>query len=232
LVGVGDPDGRSAAHKPVATVRQVGEPEEADMTTTPSRRLRLVGGLAPVVGLLVLSPIAAEYHPHPGLGISAGHLGFVAGFMIMTIAAPIAVVEAFVPDRADRPWLGRTGLTVIGLLYLLGAGFVFAYDTRPRGFLIAPAQLIGTAPGGRRSRRGRPGADRHPEPGARQLGRGRHERGGAGPAGWAAAGLVPAVGLGAASTCCWPPPVPWWPPWPPPSSSLTPWGTRHQRSGT
>jgi hypothetical protein len=65
--------------------------------------------------------------------------------MIMTIAAPIAVVEAFVPDRADRPWLGRTGLTVIGLLYLLGAGFVFAYDTRPRGFLIAPAQLIGTA---------------------------------------------------------------------------------------
>ena len=65
--------------------------------------------------------------------------------MIMTIAAPIAVVEAFVPRRADRPWLGRIGLTVIGLLYLLGAGFVFAYDTRPRGFLIAPAQLIGTA---------------------------------------------------------------------------------------
>ena len=63
----------------------------------------------------------------------------------MTIAAPIAVVEAFVLDRADRPWLGRMGLTVIGLLYLLGAGFVFAYDTRPRGFLIAPAQLVGTA---------------------------------------------------------------------------------------
>jgi hypothetical protein len=122
--------------------------------------------------------------------------------MIMTIAAPIAVVEAFVPDRADRPWLGRTGLTVIGLLYLLGAGFVFAYDTRPRGFLIAPAQLIGTAvvvaalvvaalalprrtAGGARPR------------GARDLGRGRHERGGAGPAGWAAAGLVQAVGLGA-----------------------------------
>ena len=63
----------------------------------------------------------------------------------MTIAAPIAVVEAFVSDRADRPWLGRMGLTVIGLLYLLGAGFVLAYDTRPRGFLIAPAQLVGTA---------------------------------------------------------------------------------------
>jgi hypothetical protein len=114
--------------------------------------------------------------------------------MIMTIAAPIAVVEAFVPDRADRPWLGRTGLTVIGLLYLLGAGFVFAYDTRPRGFLIAPAQLIGTAvvvaalvvaaPAPHRGRglvqagaapvagrRRRLGADRHPEPGARDLGR-------------------------------------------------------------
>jgi hypothetical protein len=69
----------------------------------------------------------------PGLGISASHLGFVAGFMIMTIAAPIAVVEAFVPDRADRPWLGRIGLTVVGLLYLLGAGFVFA-----RGWPASP----------------------------------------------------------------------------------------------
>jgi hypothetical protein len=41
------------------------------------------------------------------------------------------------------------------------------------------------------------GAVRHPEPGARDLGRGRHERRCAGPAGWAAAGLVQAVGLGA-----------------------------------
>ena len=57
------------------------------------------------------------------------------------------MVDAFVPDRADRPWPGRIGLTVIGLLYLLGAGFVFAYDTRPRGFLIAPAQLIVAALG-------------------------------------------------------------------------------------
>ena len=81
----------------------------------------------------------------PGLGISASHLGFVAGYVIMTIAAPIAVVEALVSDRADQPWLGRVGLTVIGLLYLLGAGVVFAYDTRPRGFLAAPVQLIVTA---------------------------------------------------------------------------------------
>jgi hypothetical protein len=201
------------------------------MATTRDRRLPLLGRLVPVAGLLVLSPIAAEYlsgyqafnplallanlgifvplygtvavlvrevtrrtgrgwptilllgaafglvqaglidqslfNPGyldnddpawaqawreerratliPGLGISASHLGFVGGFMIMTVAAPIAVVEALVPDRADRPWLGWAGLTVVGLLYLLGAGVVFAYDTRPRGFLIAPAQLIGTA---------------------------------------------------------------------------------------
>jgi hypothetical protein len=200
------------------------------MTTTRNRRIPLLGRLAPVVGLLVLSPIAAEYlsgyqvfnplvllgylgifvplygtvavlireltrragrgwptilllgaafglvqaglidqslfNPGyldnddptwaqawrqerqatliPGLGISASHLGFVAGYLIMTIAAPIAVVEAFVPHRAERPWLGRVGLAVIGLLYLLGAGVVFAYDTLPRGFLIAPAQFIGT----------------------------------------------------------------------------------------
>jgi hypothetical protein len=82
----------------------------------------------------------------PGLGISASQLlGFVGGHMIMTFAAPIAVIEGCVPRLADRPWLGRIGLTVIGLLYLLGAGFVFIYDTRPRGFLAAPAQPIGTA---------------------------------------------------------------------------------------
>jgi hypothetical protein len=62
LVGVGDPDGRSAARNPVAAVRQVGEPEESiDMTATRERRLALMGRLAPVVGLLVLFPIAAEY---------------------------------------------------------------------------------------------------------------------------------------------------------------------------
>lgn len=82
----------------------------------------------------------------PGLAISASQLvTFVGGHMIMTFAAPIAVVEGCVPRLADRPWLGRIGLTVIGLLYLAGAGVVFAYDTLPRGFLTAPAQLIGTA---------------------------------------------------------------------------------------
>jgi hypothetical protein len=127
LVGVGDPDGRSAARTPVATVRHLGGSEEGiKLTTTRGRRLGLLGRLGPVAGLLVLSPIAAEY---------------LSGY----VAAPIAVVEALVPDRADRPWLGRTALTVIGLLYLLGAGVVFAYDTRPRGFLLAPTQLLGTA---------------------------------------------------------------------------------------
>jgi hypothetical protein len=81
----------------------------------------------------------------PGLDVSASHLlGFVTGHMIMTFAAPIAVVEGAVPRLADRPWLGRAGLTAIGLLYLLGAVVVYVYDTSPRGFLAAPAQLVGT----------------------------------------------------------------------------------------
>ena len=84
FVGVGDPDGRSAAHKPVATVRYVGEPEESiDMTATRDRRLQLLGGSAPVVGLLVLSPIAAEYLSGYQVFnplVLLGYLAFASGF--------------------------------------------------------------------------------------------------------------------------------------------------------
>ena len=200
------------------------------MTAKRNRQLPPLGGLAPVVGLLVLSPIAAEYLSgyqvfHPlvllgYLGIFIPLYGTVAVLIrevtrrtgrgwptILLLGAAFGLIQAGLIDqslfnpgyldnddppgrrpggksgrppsspgwasapatrlrhrlhdhdhrRADRrgrslrPGPGRPavagadGLTVIGLVYLLGAGFVFAYDTRPRGFLVSPAQLIGTA---------------------------------------------------------------------------------------
>ena len=201
------------------------------MTTTRNRRLPLLGRLAPVAGLLVVSPIAAEYlsgyqmfNPlvllgylgifvplygtvavlireltrrtgrgwptilllgaafgliqaglidqslfNPGyldnddptwaqawrqerqatlipwLGISASHLGFVTGYHDHDHRRAHRRGRGPGPGPGRPALAGRIGLAVIGLLYLLGAGVVFAYDTRPRGFLISPAQLIGTA---------------------------------------------------------------------------------------
>jgi hypothetical protein len=39
---------------------------------------------------------------------------------IWSICVPIAIVETFVPHRRADPWLGRVGLTVIGVVYALG----------------------------------------------------------------------------------------------------------------
>jgi hypothetical protein len=163
-----------------------------------------------VVGLLVVSPIAAEYLSGSQVFNPLVLLGYLGIFI--PLYGTVAVLIREVTRRTGRGWptillLGAAfgfiqaglidqslfnPLAVIGLLYLLGAVVVFAYDARPRGFLIAPTQLIGTvvvvaalvAAAVALPRRAAGG-------------RGRHERGCAGPAGWAAAGLVRAVGLGA-----------------------------------
>ncbi|MEV4193619.1 hypothetical protein [Streptomyces toxytricini] len=78
------------------------------------------------------------------LGISASHvLNFVAGHVIWSFAAPIAVVEACVPRLADRPWLGKAGTGVMVVLYGL-AILVFSHE-HTRDFMAAPRQLGATA---------------------------------------------------------------------------------------
>jgi hypothetical protein len=78
----------------------------------------------------------------PGLGVDAGNLvNWVGGHTIWSFAAPIAVVEAFVPGRADRPWLGRAGLSVMVVLYLMGAALILS-DVADGA---TAAQMIGTA---------------------------------------------------------------------------------------
>jgi hypothetical protein len=82
----------------------------------------------------------------PGLGFSASMaLNFTVGHMIWSFGAPIAVVEACVPSRACRPWLGWAGLTVVAVLYAVAAVYVFYDQMNTEHFLAPPAHLVGAA---------------------------------------------------------------------------------------
>jgi hypothetical protein len=112
----------------------------------------------------------------PGIGVSAAQaLDFLGNHVVLSICAPIALVEALAtPSRRARPWLGRRGLVCVGILYVLGSLLIFADDDGRKGFLLGPAQaalaggavaaLVAAAllPRWRRSPGCRPGQLPHP----------------------------------------------------------------------
>jgi hypothetical protein len=58
----------------------------------------------------------------PAVGVSAHWaMVFIVGHAVWSIAVPIAIVEAMVPNRQTTPWLGTVGLTVTGVVFLLGS---------------------------------------------------------------------------------------------------------------
>lgn len=75
----------------------------------------------------------------PALGIS-GHnaYAFVVGHLIFSFGAPVAVAEAWVPRRSDRPWLGRVAIAVLAAGYL-GTAALVASD--PSSHSAGPLQL-------------------------------------------------------------------------------------------
>ncbi|MCX4474737.1 hypothetical protein OOK41_31245 [Micromonospora sp. NBC_01655] len=79
----------------------------------------------------------------PMLGVSVQQaLGYIGNHIALSICAPIAIVESFLrPERRHRPWLGRPGLAVVGVLYLLGSLLIFSDDGGRKGFLASPVQL-------------------------------------------------------------------------------------------
>jgi hypothetical protein len=112
----------------------------------------------------------------PVLGFSAQEaLDYVGNHIALSICAPIAIVETFLaPRRRDQPWLGRPGLTVVGVLYILGSLLVFSDDSGRKNFMANPLQvafaalavlaLIGAAMVPRWRRRPRPVAKPSPHP--------------------------------------------------------------------
>ncbi|MBB4750082.1 hypothetical protein [Actinoplanes lobatus] len=106
-------------------------------------------------------------------GFAERALDYVGNHVLLSICAPIMLVEAFFRDR--RPWLGNRGLAGVGVLYLLGSLLIFADDEGGRkGFLLSPAQsglavtvivvLVGSALLPRWRRAPRPGAGWVPHP--------------------------------------------------------------------
>jgi len=81
--------------------------------------------------------------PVPWLGLSAYHAtAFLVGHTVWSIGVPIALVEMWSPSRRSAPWLGRFGLAVTVVVYLLGCWLIFKDLRDQEGFLAAPHQLV------------------------------------------------------------------------------------------
>lgn len=76
------------------------------------------------------------------LGFSAVNaVNFVVGHVIYSFCAPIAVAEAWRPATARTPWLGRGGIVVAAVLYLLAASQVLQ---DPESHSASAMQLAGS----------------------------------------------------------------------------------------
>ena len=62
---------------------------------------------------------------------------------VWSISVPIAIIESLVPERATTPWLGRPGLAVMSVLYLLGSVLVFSGTYQQEHFIATPPQMLG-----------------------------------------------------------------------------------------
>ena len=62
---------------------------------------------------------------------------------IWSISVPIAIVESLIPERATTPWLGRPGLAVVLVLYVLGCVLIFSGTYRQEQFMATTTQRLG-----------------------------------------------------------------------------------------
>lgn len=84
----------------------------------------------------------AAYVPALGIGVRLT-VTLIAMHAIWSTGVAIALVEALVPARAHTPWLGRTGLAITGVVFLLGSALLFRSEYATERFLASPAQLAG-----------------------------------------------------------------------------------------
>lgn len=82
----------------------------------------------------------------PSLGIGAWWtLWMLMVHGIWSISTPIALVEACVPNGARTPWLGRVGMAVVAVVFLLGAAGAAVGQYKQDPFLASKAQFISAA---------------------------------------------------------------------------------------
>ena len=78
-------------------------------------------------------------------GLSAVNLiGFVGGHVMLSICGPIALIEAWRPDRATEPWLRSPGLVITALAYAVGSAFVLFWHLQTEEWHASLGQLVGT----------------------------------------------------------------------------------------
>jgi hypothetical protein len=79
------------------------------------------------------------------LGIDAWlTLIVLAMHAIWSIYIPIALVEALFPEWGSELWLGRNGMIITAMLFILGSVYLGYTISVEENFLAAPAQLGGT----------------------------------------------------------------------------------------
>jgi len=64
---------------------------------------------------------------------------------VWSIATPIALIEACVPDRTRAPWLGRIGMAVTTLVFIFGAAAAGVMQFKQDPFLASTEQFISAA---------------------------------------------------------------------------------------
>ena len=89
------------------------------------------------LGLGLLTP---AYIPTLGIG-AWWTLWMFNVHAVWSIATPIALMEAAVPDRSRTPWLGRIGLTVFVCIFALGAMASTVMQYRRDPFMASKTQL-------------------------------------------------------------------------------------------
>lgn len=82
----------------------------------------------------------------PALGIGAWWtLWMFNVHAIWSIATPIALVEACVPDRARRPWLGRAGMAVVTIVFMFGVMATTLMGYKQDQYIASLRQFAGAA---------------------------------------------------------------------------------------
>ncbi|GAA1677375.1 hypothetical protein GCM10009765_28350 [Fodinicola feengrottensis] len=81
----------------------------------------------------------------PALGIAGPWTAYMLGLhTAWSISVPLLLTETMFRHRGSQPWLGRVGLVVIGVLFVLGVSLtaVFSIKLSADHFLASPAQLV------------------------------------------------------------------------------------------
>lgn len=83
-----------------------------------------------------------DYGWIPALGTSLAWAIYVLGIHIgWSLAVPIGLTESAFATRRTEPWLGRMGLAMVALLYLVGLALVSNFSLRGTVFRASPLQL-------------------------------------------------------------------------------------------